>query len=113
MSLDIRFRHRGRKVRKDMDQFLKDHAFNGHWFRPHKLRKVRPHTETEIVLLWEARELAQQAGRKRMVARGLWQYARAGDLTLEQAKEWQASGRRLDRSVEEEHLLGDPFGEHP
>jgi hypothetical protein len=89
-----------RKRRKEMDQFFKDHAFNGYWYRPHKLRKIK-YTKDDIELLRQARDAADEAGRKRMVARGLWQYAYPDELTEEQAKEWLASGRRLGERPKE------------
>jgi hypothetical protein len=90
-----------------MDRFLKDHAWGGYWYRPHKLRKIR-YTDADIALLLEARNAAQEAGRRRMVARGLWQYAQAGELTLEQAKRWVAEGKRLPDEVLKEHGLVGP-----
>lgn len=73
-----------RKIRKELDLFTKDHCWGRGTWLPRKLRKVRPYTDAEAKLLWEIRATAIEAGRLRMVARGLYQYAEPGELTPEQ-----------------------------
>jgi hypothetical protein len=91
-------RHNGRSKRKEMDQFMRDHAFNGYWFRPHKLRKIR-YTTADINLLLQARDAAEEASRKRMVARGMLQYATPQEIAALPAEQLAAfeklSGRKF------------------
>ena len=69
-----------------MDQFMKDHCWG--WRPPRKLRKIRPWTEEEAKFIWGLREIAIEAGRKRMVARGLRQYAKPGEPGYEEHKKF-------------------------
>lgn len=68
-----------RKNKEDLNQFCKDHAWG--WRPPMSLRKKRPYTTDEIEYLYNLREIYVEAGRKRMVARGLTQYAKPGELS--------------------------------
>lgn len=64
--------------RKKVSRFMKDHCWG--WRPPMKLRKIRM-SDADIDRLLELRAIDKEAGRKRMVARGLTQYANPGELT--------------------------------
>jgi hypothetical protein len=67
-----------RKDKEMRNEFFKDHCWG--WRPPMSLRKKRPYTSDEIEYLYQLREIDLEAGRKRMVARGLKQYAKPGEL---------------------------------
>lgn len=69
--------------KKLMDRFMKDHCWG--WRPPMKLRKIK-YTDSEINFLFELRAIDIEAGRKRMVVRGLRQYAKPGELGYEEHK---------------------------
>jgi hypothetical protein len=84
-----------RKERKQMERFFRDHCFNGYWYKPMKLKKIMwdAHGDKEIIdKLIEIRNACIEAGRLRMVARGLVQYATKEELeqyTQEQRIEYE------------------------
>jgi hypothetical protein len=50
------------------------------WVPPFNLRKIRPYTPKQLALLEALYRLYQENGRLRMVAKGLRQYAKPGEL---------------------------------
>jgi hypothetical protein len=90
-------KHYRRCVRKKMFEFKRDHAWG--WRPPRKLRTIRPWTDAEVNFVWNLRNIAVEAGRKRMVAKGRYQYAtpeEINQLTPEQIAKFEArSGRKL------------------
>lgn len=80
-------KRRRRIDRKSMGQFMKDHCWG--WHPPMKLRTIRPWTEEETNFIWELRKVDIEAGRKRMVARGLRQYAEPGEPGYEEHKKFK------------------------
>ena len=72
--------------RKKFSQFLKDHCWG--WRPPMKLRKIK-YTDADIEILYKIRACDIEAGRKRMVARGLRQYAKPGETGYEEHKKWK------------------------
>ncbi len=67
-----------RRERKAMSEFTRDHCWG--WRPPMKLRRIRRYTPAEIEVLLALRTTDQEAGRKRMIARGRRQYAHPGEL---------------------------------
>ncbi len=90
-----------RKERKELDRFLRDHVWDRGMWMPRKLRKIRPYTNAEVELLRQIRATYIEAGRLRMVARGLYQYAKPGELTPEQEADYAAIKARNERERDE------------
>ncbi len=85
-----------KRQRKEMSVFYKDHAWG--WRPPKKLRKIK-YTDEEIEFLYNLRQVYIEAGRKRMVARGLWQYANIDEpeyaLHQERLKKWEQERKTI------------------
>ncbi len=111
MSITPKRRHNGRRVRKELDRFLRDHVWDRGMWIPRKLRKVRPYTPAEIELLVQLRATYIEAGRLRMVARGLYQYAKPGELTPAQEADWAAIKVRRDQ--ERDEAIAQWHRDHP
>lgn len=65
---------------------MKDHCWG--WRPPMKLRKIK-YTDEDIEILYKIRATDIEAGRKRMVARGLRQYAKPGEPGYEEHQKFK------------------------
>lgn len=94
-------KRRRRIDRKAMGLFMKDHCWG--WRPPMKLRKIGPWTEEEVQFIWSLREAAIEAGRKRMVARGLRQYAKPGEPGYEEHIKFKEEENKRCKEAQEKY----------